>query len=80
MDCWSFMDCPEDVRFQCPAYPGNGRDCWKMANTMCGGGKLVLTSLVEKVAFCRNCEFYLRYVSKKAPALTDEQTLGPNIL
>jgi len=62
MNCWEYMGCPEEIRLKCPAYPANGRDCWKMLSTMCGGGRLKLSSIVEKVAFCRNCEYYIMHV------------------
>ncbi len=58
MNCWDYMDCPKEVRDRCPAYPRHGRDCWKMPNTMCAGGRYRLSTLAEKVAFCRICEFY----------------------
>jgi len=64
MNCWDYMDCPEEIRSKCPAYPANGRDCWKMLSTKCGGGRYELSSIVEKVAFCRNCEYYTMHVRK----------------
>jgi hypothetical protein len=58
MNCWEYMSCPPEVRNGCPSYPKHGRECWKMPSTMCAGGRYKLSSLVEKVAFCRLCEFY----------------------
>ena len=34
-NCWEFMKC--GCEGQCPAHPGNGRDCWRVSNTLCWG-------------------------------------------
>ena len=37
-DCWEVMDCPEEVRETCPAYPDHGKECWKLTGTKCAQG------------------------------------------
>lgn len=76
MNCWEYMDCPDEARRECPAYPSNGTDCWKMPNTMCAGGRISLSTLAEKVAFCRSCDFYMHYVRRKVLEHLDNPVVG----
>lgn len=76
MNCWEYMDCPLEARSKCPAYPNNGLACWKMLNTMCAGGRYELGSLAEKVAFCRSCGFYMKYVRKRVLEYVDNPVVG----
>jgi len=78
MKCWEFMSCPREVYTSCPAYPMRGHECWKMPHTLCDGGRHVKDSLVEKVSFCRQCEYYkqlMRNIAEAdytAPAVVDD--------
>jgi len=60
------MNCSEEVRSICPAYPSDGANCWKTLSTKCAGGQIELSSITEKVAFCRTCEFYIHNVKNNA--------------
>jgi hypothetical protein len=64
MDCWDYKKCPEGVCEKCPAYPKRGHDCWKVTGTKCGGGKIEMASISEKIAHCRQCDYYVQYASK----------------
>lgn len=64
MDCWLFMKCSEAVRNSCPAYPDNGRRCWKVTGTMCDSGRIQKASLQEKIVFCSRCDFYRKFAER----------------
>jgi len=61
--CWDAKKCgripggdkAEDMGV-CPAYPDNGRDCWAVAGTFCGGK--VQGDAADKRGGCLTCEFY----------------------
>jgi uncharacterized phage infection (PIP) family protein YhgE len=40
----------------CPAYPDQGKSCWKVAGTFCGGK--VQGSAAQKLLSCVECDFY----------------------
>lgn len=56
MNCWEFKQCGRDKTKDCPAYPNRGKDCWKVAGTMCGGKPQ--GSFARKLISCMYCEFY----------------------
>ncbi len=56
MNCWEFKHCGKDKTGDCPAYPKNGTDCWRVAGTMCGGK--VQGSFAQKLANCMECDYY----------------------
>lgn len=58
MDCWEFKNCSEDRKQDCPAYPGHGKNCWRVAETLCNGRKQ--GTFAQKLAFCMECEFYTK--------------------
>jgi len=64
MECWSFMNCAPAVRSACPAHPDQGRICWKVTGTKCGGGKVEKASLAEKIGYCRECGFYQEHAQR----------------
>lgn len=64
MNCWEFKNCPEDTHKACPAYPARGLDCWKVTGTKCEKGKMEKATVHEKIAYCRECGFYVKYASK----------------
>jgi len=64
MNCWEFKKCPTDTYEECPAYPTNGRTCWKVTGTKCDKGKLAMASLNEKIDFCRKCDYYSNHAQK----------------
>jgi hypothetical protein len=64
MDCWEVKQCNEKTYMNCPAYPDNGKDCWKVTGTLCDGGRIQKSSKQEKIAFCSTCDFYKTYANK----------------
>lgn len=56
MNCWEMKNCGRDKSNDCPAYPDNGQECWKVAGTMCGGQ--VQGTYAQKLANCMECEVY----------------------
>ena len=64
MNCWEFMKCSEPTFESCPAYPHKGLDCWKVTGTKCDHGKLVKATAMEKISFCRACNFYNTFAHK----------------
>jgi hypothetical protein len=40
----------------CPAYPDDGRDCWNLAGTFCGGK--VQGTVAQKKSTCLTCNWY----------------------
>jgi methyl-accepting chemotaxis protein len=62
MNCWQFMKCGNEQ--QCPAYPDNGRDCWHVTGTLCGGE--VQGTAEEKRETCLfRCEFPEKVAKKE---------------
>ena len=53
MNCWEFKECG---RTTCPAYPGHGRHCARVAGTLCGGE--IQGTFALKLANCMHCDFY----------------------
>lgn len=67
-NCWEFNNCPEPTRLRCPAYPDNGRECWKVTGTQCAEGRDSKKSLSEKILYCRNeCLFYKKHLRSMFP-------------
>ncbi len=64
MNCWEFMECPEETYNKCPAYPDRGLDCWKVTGTKCEKGKYEMETITEKVEHCRQCHFYKEFAHK----------------
>jgi len=63
MNCWEFKKCgrtPGGDKAKelgvCPAYPGHGTHCAKIAVTLCGGK--VQGTFASKLANCLQCDFY----------------------
>lgn len=54
--CWDIKDCPTERRDSCPAYPGDGNNCWMVTGTLCGGQEQ--GSYREKMTNCRKCNVY----------------------
>ncbi len=66
--CWEVMNCPEEVRATCPAYPEHGAECWKVTGTRCGQGEHDMKDVSEKILHCRSeCRFYKEYIKVKFP-------------
>ncbi|NJD52105.1 MAG: HAMP domain-containing protein [Candidatus Methanoperedens sp.] len=62
-NCWEFKKCGREVGGKnvkelgvCKASPDNGRDCWKVAGTFCGGK--VQGTAAQKQVSCMVCEWY----------------------
>ncbi len=64
MDCWEYKACVDKIRLACPAYPDNGLECWKVTGTMCDNGKISMATVIEKISFCRKCDFYINHAAK----------------
>ena len=63
MDCWDFKKCGREMngvntgeRGMCPAYPEDGRQCARIAGTLCGGE--VQGTFAMKLSNCMACDFY----------------------
>ena len=63
MDCWEFMNCGREAGGVnekelgvCPAYPDSGRNCARVAETLCGGE--VQGTFITKLVSCLECAFY----------------------
>ena len=62
-NCWEFKECGREKGGKkekemgiCPAYPKNGKDCWKAAGTFCGGK--VQGTFAQKQGTCMACDWY----------------------
>lgn len=54
-NCWDVLACGRQG--VCPAYPDNGRNCFAVTSTLCGGEEQ--GSYQEKINKCRRaCGFY----------------------
>lgn len=53
-NCWDVIRCGRHSN--CPAYPDYGRDCFAVTATICRGREQ--GSCEEKIALCRECDFY----------------------
>lgn len=58
MNCWEVIKCKRSIRKHCSAYPDRGKDCWKITGTTCKGGLVEKASLIEKLRYCRTCDFF----------------------
>jgi hypothetical protein len=63
MNCWEFKRCGREKGGAkaaelgiCPAWPGHGQQCARIAGTFCGG--IVQGSFASKLGNCMQCEFY----------------------
>ena len=63
MQCWEHKKCGRQEGGDkvpefgiCPAYPDNGKNCWKIAGTFCGGE--VQGTEAAKRGTCITCEWY----------------------
>ncbi len=64
-ECWDVMNCPEEIRENCPAYPEHGKECWKVTGTKCSQGGHDMSVVSDKILYCRNeCRFYKEYIRK----------------
>ncbi|MDA8172354.1 MAG: hypothetical protein M0Z48_11080 [Nitrospiraceae bacterium] len=70
INCWEFMKCGRQTGGSnvaqfgvCPAYPDNGRSCWLVAGTFCGG-KVQGTS-AQKLGNCSGCNFYTKVKARE---------------
>ncbi len=66
--CWEMKNCPPDRRNACPAYPGNGGQCWMVTATLCGGKEQ--GSYHDKMANCKKCNVYLKAHGRVQAQLT----------
>ena len=66
MKCWEYLNCPEDVRKECPAYNSkNGIECWKVTDTICKGGTEKKDTIEEKLVECTKCSYYINVLKNK---------------
>ncbi len=56
MNCWEYKKCSQERKEVCPAYPSNGKDCWKITGTKCNG--IDQGSREKKIYQCRICNYY----------------------
>lgn len=63
MNCWEFKKCGREAGGLkskelgvCPAYPDYGKQCARVAGTLCGGQ--VQGTFALKLGNCQKCEFY----------------------
>jgi hypothetical protein len=61
--CWEYQKCGREGSGikalelgTCPAYPDDGRNCWRVAGTMCEGK--VQGTEAQKRDNCENCNWY----------------------
>lgn len=52
--CWEFHKC--GVEQKCPAYPDQGRECWKVTGTLCRG-QVQGTAEQKKLDCVTLCQF-----------------------
>ena len=64
VNCWEFKKCGRQAGGEkaaemgvCAAYPEYGRDCARVAGTLCGGK--VQGTFAMKLVSCMQCEYYL---------------------
>ncbi len=74
-NCWEAKKCgrtPGGDKVEefgmCPAYPDNGRNCWNVAGTFCGGE--VQGNAADKRGGCLTCEFYKKIASRGRTAIS----------
>lgn len=63
MNCWEFKKCGREnaginneEMGVCPAFPAHGKQCARIAGTLCGGA--VQGTFARKLTSCLNCDFY----------------------
>ncbi len=73
-DCWETKKCgrtPGGHKVAeygvCPAYPNNGKDCWNVAGTFCGGK--VQGTAAEKRGGCLICNFFKDHKQTRSTAV-----------
>jgi hypothetical protein len=63
MNCWEFKNCgrergghKENELGACPAWPDHGKQCARVAGTLCGNK--IQGTFAVKLASCLKCEYY----------------------
>ena len=63
MNCWEFKKCGREKGGTnskelgvCPAFPDDGKNCARLAGTLCGGK--VQGTFAMKIDSCIKCEFF----------------------
>lgn len=62
--CWEHKNCKHARSGGCPAYPHHGDTCYMIRGTFCRNE--VQGAYAEKIAQCRQCDFYARSFGKAA--------------
>lgn len=53
LPCWEHVKCPEEVRFNCPAYKSGGEiKCWEVPTCVCEE---------KRKGLCLRCPVYLSF-------------------
>lgn len=70
INCWEFKKCGREAGGPkvgemgvCPVHPNNGRSCWLVAGTFCGGK--VQGSAAQKLGNCAVCDFYVKVKARE---------------
>jgi hypothetical protein len=64
IQCWEYMKCGQEIISFCPAFLQNqGRACWYVAGTMCGGK--VQGIYARTIESCRECDFYKKVKARE---------------
>ena len=72
-NCWENKNCGREK--ECPAYPNNGRLCFVVTGTECGG--VTQGSYSDKIMNCRrNCEFYTDIIQEVRNKVNDLPTVA----
>ena len=57
--CWEILDCPEELRENCPAWEFHSGDlCWFINGTICSGK--AHKTWQDKIKECRSCPVFAR--------------------
>ena len=75
MNCWEFKSCGREAGGAqvgplgaCPAFPKNGRNCCRVAGTLCAGK--VQGTFAQKLGNCLACDFYkISFADQTRPLL-----------
>ena len=73
--CWEILDCPEELRKECPAWEFHSGDlCWFINGTICSGK--AHKTWQDKIEECRSCPVFAKLFKSNRNVTNKEHQQG----
>ncbi|MBI9089490.1 MAG: helix-turn-helix transcriptional regulator [Desulfobacterium sp.] len=77
--CWDILECPQELRTQCPAWEFHSGDlCWFINGTICSGK--AHKTWQDKIEECRGCPVFAKLFKPNQDVDNKELRLGCPVL